>query len=457
VSGGSARSNEGDKKLEEPNYLPWSTDAFLRRLKTFADLSIWTSKPDVINEVIWAKRGWVCVGVNTISCKGGCENRIVVALRPARKDEDGKEIEGSEDYSVDVDEQLIKKYAAMVVEGHEEDCLWRDGGCRDDIYRLRIARPTTWQPQLRERYLSFAIMASSLPALTTLEIPFDVSAVAKIIPKDFFEQETSSKTSPAEATTPVTTLLTGQDTSINTAALAFALLGWHGSSSTDLSAATNSAIATCPTCFRRLGLWLYTTTSPSDYTASDCPSQPASLNLTLNHRTYCPWTNSVSQSMPGSFSGLCVYEILLKLISNTFPGSYSRPSRATNTSVEETATGTSLAVPVEDASRTRPQSRSDRESLLAPTIRTVSSASLVGSLASTNAEYGGDDENRLADHGINREVSNRSTAASEMSDASKKRKKEKGEVEKEDKARFARLKELGRAIGLGTIKRKKRE
>lgn len=87
---------------EEPNYTPWSHGAFLTRLKTFADVSRWTSKPDAVNEVAWAKRGWVCAGLNTVSCRGGCEKRVVIALRPPRKDSSGAVIEGSEDYSVEI-------------------------------------------------------------------------------------------------------------------------------------------------------------------------------------------------------------------------------------------------------------------------------------------------------------------------------------------------------------------
>ena len=50
----------------------------------------------------WAKRGWICEGWNTVACKGGCEQRVVVILRPKRQDEDGKEIDNSEDMNMEV-------------------------------------------------------------------------------------------------------------------------------------------------------------------------------------------------------------------------------------------------------------------------------------------------------------------------------------------------------------------
>lgn len=85
-----------------PNYAPWSREQFLARLKTFSDVKLWTSKPDTIGEVEWAMRGWTCEGWNKVACKGGCEQRIAVRLRPKRKDEQGREIEDSEDVTVEI-------------------------------------------------------------------------------------------------------------------------------------------------------------------------------------------------------------------------------------------------------------------------------------------------------------------------------------------------------------------
>lgn len=65
-----------------PNYSPWSQAMFLSRLKSFSSLSKWHPKPDAISEVVWAKRGWSCVDVNTVACRGGCEHRLVVQIHP---------------------------------------------------------------------------------------------------------------------------------------------------------------------------------------------------------------------------------------------------------------------------------------------------------------------------------------------------------------------------------------
>jgi hypothetical protein len=113
-----------------PNFQPYSQEQFLDRLKSFADVKKWSTKPNAISEVEWAKRGWSCDTWNTVACKGGCEKRVAVKLRPKRKDANGREIETSEDLTLEVDDALVQRYAELVVDGHSEDCLWRKRGCQ---------------------------------------------------------------------------------------------------------------------------------------------------------------------------------------------------------------------------------------------------------------------------------------------------------------------------------------
>jgi len=453
----------------------------LRRLKTFADLSNWTSKPDPINEVAWAKKGWICVGVNTVACKGGCEQRVVVALRPPRKDEEGKDIAGSEDYSVDVDDELVRRYVELVNIGHDEDCLWRSAGCRDDIYRLQIARPTVWQPQLKERYHSFVVMTEALPALESLDIPFDVMEVARQCPKDFFHSvETDTASKDVDDTSKV---YEQAHPGINHTALAFALLGWHGSADTPFTSPPTSAIATCDHCFRRLGLWLYQSpkVNNTDTAADNSPNAdsstipPSQLDLHLNHRTYCPWISAESQCMPGSFAGLAVWEVLLRLISNTFPNNTTSSNTATPEKRRQTISSLPAqhsvpAIAVETPTRpttshlpaspnatlTSSITNYNLNTSLPPTntntdlttqsqpqqsIRTFPS---IASIAhSTMAQYGADENDE-------------DERLKEINDEREKKKRVKMEREEGDKARFKKLRELGRAIGLGkgSLKRK---
>lgn len=115
-----------------PNFQPYSQEQFLERLKTFADVRKWTVKPDTISEVEWAKRGWSCEAWNTVACKGGCEQRVSVKLRPRRKNAEGREMEMTEDMDSDIDADLVERFRTLIIEGHHEDCLWRKSGCQGE-------------------------------------------------------------------------------------------------------------------------------------------------------------------------------------------------------------------------------------------------------------------------------------------------------------------------------------
>lgn len=122
------KARESAEPKKAPNYTPWSHEHFVERMKTFADVKVWSPKPDKLSEVEWAKRGWVCENLNTVACKGGCEKRLVVKLEPKKKDDNAEDIlEG------DLDEALVERYAKLIVDGHDEGCLWRRAGCKGEL------------------------------------------------------------------------------------------------------------------------------------------------------------------------------------------------------------------------------------------------------------------------------------------------------------------------------------
>ncbi len=64
---------------EAPKYAPWDRVAFLKRLESFKSVTDWTPKPAKVNEVEWAKRGWVCQGWERVRCEL-CHIEILVKL-----------------------------------------------------------------------------------------------------------------------------------------------------------------------------------------------------------------------------------------------------------------------------------------------------------------------------------------------------------------------------------------
>lgn len=73
---------------ETPKYAPWDRAAFLKRLKSFSGLTDWTPKPAKVNEVEWAKRGWVCQKLERVRC---CLCNVEILVKLNRKEVDGKE------------------------------------------------------------------------------------------------------------------------------------------------------------------------------------------------------------------------------------------------------------------------------------------------------------------------------------------------------------------------------
>lgn len=75
---------------EPPKYAPWDREEFLKRLKTFSNITDWTPKPERVNEVEWAKRGWVCQKYERVRCSL-CNVEILVKLN--KKEVEGKEVD----------------------------------------------------------------------------------------------------------------------------------------------------------------------------------------------------------------------------------------------------------------------------------------------------------------------------------------------------------------------------
>ena len=71
-----------------PKYAPWDRVAFLKRLKSFSNLTDWTAKPAQVNEVEWAKRGWVCQKSERVRC---CSCNVEILVKLNRKEVDGVE------------------------------------------------------------------------------------------------------------------------------------------------------------------------------------------------------------------------------------------------------------------------------------------------------------------------------------------------------------------------------
>jgi hypothetical protein len=300
-----------------PNFAPWSQETFLARLKTFSKVSNWHPKPEPISEVHWAKRGWSCVDLNTVACKGGCERRVVVRLDTMGtvvKKAIAGDVEGvGDDEEEEVDEAelehaLAERYKNEIVEGHKNTCLWRKAACKDDIYRLSLVRPIVWKPQLLESYTSLLGMSKSIKDIAVKSAN---STDTAFLPSERLVAELPADVIPS----------TDTEISLKAKALEIALHGWRGSSE------FRADLLHCETCFQRIGLWMYQpgykpgkqTDKPND---NDDEDANAVIDLVEMHRDHCAWRNAATQNATGSLAGLNACQILHRVVST-----YAREQR----------------------------------------------------------------------------------------------------------------------------------
>ncbi|QPH10955.1 hypothetical protein C2857_002483 [Epichloe festucae Fl1] len=263
-------------------YCPGDRDELLKRLATFQEITDWTPKPDKVNEIEWAKRGWICQGKEKVRCVL-CHKELIVKLN--KKENDGTEV--SVLVSSEIAEALVDKYADLVVSSHQQDCLWRKRGCDDSLIRLSFSNTQATLAALRQRYDELCSRSPFLPYEFNLRLPHDVSIddVLSQLPLDFF-------TTPPPAIDKSGSV--AADKPPNRAALALALMGWQGLTNSRIGAVPNSA--SCHTCLRRLGLWMFKSKEVDEQGQIVVPAPMDHLDPVREHRFFCPWKSANAQS-----------------------------------------------------------------------------------------------------------------------------------------------------------------
>ncbi|CRK38301.1 hypothetical protein BN1708_016622, partial [Verticillium longisporum] len=305
-------------------YAPNDRAELLKRLATFQEITDWTPKPDLVNEIEWAKRGWVCQGKERVRCTL-CSKELLVKL--TKKEVDGKDVPAL--VSSDVEEALQEKYAELVVTAHQEDCLWRRQGCDDSLLRLSLTNAKVSHEALRQRYDELCARKPFLPYEFNLRLPegLDIDAILSQLPDDFFKNPAPR----SDMEHP------------NRVALALAVMGWQGLSNARIGAVPNSA--SCHTCLRRLGLWMFKSKEVGPNNEVLVPAPMDHLDPAREHRFFCPWKNPQTQrwnsTKPPSEKDLPAWTILTQVIKNDAylrgalddrPKSRARPSTAKHNS-----------------------------------------------------------------------------------------------------------------------------
>ncbi|KAG6034545.1 hypothetical protein E4U41_006505 [Claviceps citrina] len=289
-------------------YCPGDRDELLKRLATFQEITDWTPKPDRINEIEWAKRGWICQGKEKVRCVL-CHKELVVKLHKVEDDCAKASVLASSEIAA----ALVEKYADLVISSHQQDCLWRKRGCDDTLLRLSFSNTQAALALLRQRYDELCSRSPFLPYEFNIRLPDNVSIddVLLQLPPDFF-------------TTPPPVVdkcgSAGTEKPPNRAALALALMGWQGLTNSRIGAVPNSA--SCHTCQRRLGLWMFKSKEVDEQGHIVVPAPMDHLDPVREHRYFCPWKDAQAQSRGGPNSNqnqqppLTAWRTLLQAIKN---------------------------------------------------------------------------------------------------------------------------------------------
>ncbi|KAK4155704.1 NIPA-like protein [Chaetomidium leptoderma] len=288
--GGASPAPDGREGLPPPpKYCPGDRDQLLRRLATFQELTDWTPKPDRVSEVEWAKRGWACQGKERVRCTL-CARELVVKVN--KKEVDGKEIAVL--IASEIAESVVDKYVELIVESHAADCLWRKKGCDDALLRLPLPNPKLALQGLRQRYDELCERAAFLPYEFNLRLPptLNLDTILPHLPATFFTNPPPppNKANPSTSSPPP----------INRPALALALLGWQSLTHPFLHHPVPNS-ASCHTCLRRLGLWMFKSREVDPATDEVLVPAPMDhLDPLREHRFFCPWKHPAAQRNPGA-------------------------------------------------------------------------------------------------------------------------------------------------------------
>ncbi|KAH6679802.1 C3HC zinc finger-like-domain-containing protein [Halenospora varia] len=337
---------------ESPKYAPWDRVAFLKRLKSFSNLTDWTPKPAKVNEVEWAKRGWVCQKFERVRC---CLCNVEILVKLNKKEVDGKE----EPVYVreNIEDALVEKYVELIVTSHDEDCLWRKRGCDDSIFKLPLNNPPATIENLQERYKELCSRAENLPYMFNMRPPpeLDLDSIIGYLPQDILAVSTKSG---AGGNTPTT--------EVNRVALMLALSGWQGHTHERLGAQQGSV--SCQACFRVLGLWLFKSKQVNAAGEETHGAIVNCLDVVKEHRDYCPWRNPASQNgtkaaAKSGTSAMAGWEILMRVLKNEYylrHGKQTSPIPKTPKQVAPDAES-ELGESIEDVEDTKSRDEEDKK------------------------------------------------------------------------------------------------
>ena len=273
-----------DKKAHTPiadlvhTFNPTDREAYRQRLHTFRDdITLWNSKPDLIDAGKWSMKGWRCVARDTVECVT-CKERVVVNLDS--EGSSGDVTPTTHDHGEDIllrSTSYAESFLLLIFAAHTEFCPWRGAGCDPAINRVDVKGYDKVINSLCSRFESLRKGCNDNENHIRVTIGSEIDLTRAF-------SNFSIKAYPGS---PATSPLNTED---NIALLGLALNGWA-----PLFESPESApIVRCDNCLANIGLWDYMeTTTPGD---SSTVQHQKVLPAHEMHYPDCPWINAEAQS-----------------------------------------------------------------------------------------------------------------------------------------------------------------
>lgn len=182
---------------------------------------------------------------------------------------------------------------------------WLTTASTDSLLRLPLTNPREVLDGLRLRYNELCARKDFLPYEFNLRLPsgINIDTALTQLPPSFFAADPSPAPggsaqvgiSTAGSTAPTTNA--SSSATPNRVALALALCGWQGLTNPRIGAVPNTA--SCHSCLRRLGLWMFKSKEVADDGTVLVPAPMDHLDPVREHRFFCPWRNPAAQRNPG--------------------------------------------------------------------------------------------------------------------------------------------------------------
>ncbi|GAA0140573.1 hypothetical protein LIER_35262 [Lithospermum erythrorhizon] len=143
------------KSVQPPQCRPWDRGDLFRRLATFKSMT-WFAKPQAMSAINCARRGWINVDIDTITCEA-CGARLLVSTPQA--------------WTQEQIEKTALVYSLKLDSGHKLLCPWVDNICDEGLAQFPPKQSFVLVGDYKKCYNALSQLLA-LPAISSSAIDY---------------------------------------------------------------------------------------------------------------------------------------------------------------------------------------------------------------------------------------------------------------------------------------------